>query len=164
MKSHGIVGHRTPSNVGDFNKRPLVVVYYNVDYTKDAKGTNYIRNRVIKVAQKLKADGLNVNFAISNVDEFNHELTEYGFTDINKESKLIAARGAKQEKFKFDGDYSVEHLEDFARRLVAGKLESYMKSEPVPTENPDAVRTVVGKNFDEVVNDETKDVLIEFCK
>jgi protein disulfide isomerase family A protein 3 len=32
----------------------------------------------------------------------------------------------------------------------------------VPESNPDAVVTVVGKNFEQVVNDETKDVLIEF--
>jgi len=53
-------------------------------------------------------------------------------------------------------------LEKFARDLAAGSLEPYLKSEPIPTSNPDAVRTVVARNFDEIVNDETKDVLIEF--
>jgi protein disulfide-isomerase A3 len=159
---HGTVGHRSMSNANDFNKKPLVVVYYNVDYTKDVKGTNYVRNRIIKVAQKLKGEGMNVNFAISNAEEFNNELTEFGFTNVNKDSKLIVGRGAKNEKFKFDGEYSVENLEQFVRDLVAGKLEAFMKSEPIPESNNEAVRTVVGKNFEQVVNDDTKDVLIEF--
>ena len=80
--------------------------------------------------------------------------------------------------------FRVENLEKFARDLVAGNLEAYLKSEPIPESNPDAVRvsfflflgiilikfvliflilkTVVAKNFNDVVNDETKDVLIEF--
>jgi len=36
-----------------------------------------------------------------------------------------------------------------------------LKSEPVP-EQTGPVKVVVAKNFDEIVNDETKDVLIEF--
>ena len=41
---HGLVGHRTTSNSPQF-KNPLVVAYYDVDYTKNPKGTNYWRNR-----------------------------------------------------------------------------------------------------------------------
>ncbi len=74
---HGIVGHRTLANVGDF-KKPLVVVIYNVDYVRDVKGSNYVRNRVIKLAQKLRAEGVNVHFAISSIEDFRSELGEYG--------------------------------------------------------------------------------------
>ena len=37
-------------------------------------------------------------------------------------------------------NFRVENLEQFARDLLAGKLVQYLKSEPVPTENSDAVR------------------------
>lgn len=156
---HGIVGHRTVGNVQDF-KNPLVVVNFNVDYVKDVKGSNYVRNRVIKVAQKLKAEGIKVTFAISNSDEFKQELAEFGIDQTS--DKIIIGRGPNSEKYKFDGQYSVENLEKFARDLVAGNLEVYMKSESIPESSTDAVVTVVGKNFNEIVNDESKDVLIEF--
>ena len=67
--------------------------------------------------------------------------------------------GAKGEKYKFEGEYSVENLEKFARDLLDGKLVQYLKSEPVPdyASSTEKVKTVVAKNFDEVVNDETKD-------
>lgn len=158
---HGLVGHRTTSNAADF-KTPLVIVLFNVDYVKDVKGSNYVRNRVIKVAQKLKAEGINLNYAISSTSDFAQELSEFGVESPEPDNKYIVARGARNEKFKFDGDFSVDNLEKFARDLAAGNLQAYMKSEPVPESNPDAVRTVVAKNFDQVVNDETKDVLIEF--
>lgn len=57
--------------------------------------------------------------------------------------------------------YSYEALEDFARKLASGDLEPYLKSQPVPDQTED-VKVVVAKNFDEIVNDNTKDVLIEF--
>merc|ERR1712029_241372 len=47
---HGIAGHRTTDNAKDF-KEPLVVAYYDVDYVKNIKGTNYWRNRVLKIAK-----------------------------------------------------------------------------------------------------------------
>jgi len=158
---HGVAGHRTAGNAQDF-RNPLVVVYFNVDYVRDVKGSNYVRNRVIKVAQKLRGENLKLNFAISNTEEFKGELAEFGVDEPSADTKYIIGRGAGNEKYKFEGEYSVENLEKFARDLVAGNLVPYLKSEPVPTENPDAVKTVVAKNFDQVVNDPTKDVLIEF--
>jgi len=163
---HGIVGHRTSGNAKDF-KSPLVIVYFNVDFAKDVKGTNYIRNRVIKVAQKLKGEGFGqpkLSFAISSINDFSSELSESYGLNVNPSDKYIIGLGAKGEKYKFEGEYSVENLEKFARDLLDGKLVQYLKSEPVPdyASSTEKVKTVVAKNFDEVVNDETKDVLIEF--
>jgi len=42
-------------------------IYYSVDYVKDPKGSNYWRNRVLKVAQDYKRK---VYFAVSNKDDF----------------------------------------------------------------------------------------------
>ncbi|CAF4035415.1 unnamed protein product, partial [Rotaria magnacalcarata] len=54
-----------------------------------------------------------------------------------------------------------ELLEEFARGVASGDHEQYIKSQPVP-EQTDDVKVVVGKNFNDIVNDDTKDVLIEF--
>ena len=43
---HGLAGHRVTGNTDQF-KTPLVVAYYDVDYTKNPKGTNYWRNRLM---------------------------------------------------------------------------------------------------------------------
>jgi protein disulfide isomerase family A protein 3 len=58
----------------------------------------------------------------------------------------------------FSGDSLKEHLEAF----LANKLESYVKSEPIPESQPsDGPVVVVGKNFEDIVLDSTKDVLLE---
>ncbi len=44
---------------------------------------------------------------------------------------------------------------------VSGKLKPKTKSQPIPKKQPGAVKVVVGKTFDKIVLDKTKDVLIE---
>ncbi|KAI0996781.1 Protein disulfide-isomerase [Podosphaera aphanis] len=51
-----------------------------------------------------------------------------------------------------------EHLSSF----VEGKLEPSIKSEPIPEKQEGPVKVVVAKNYDDIVLDDTKDVLIEF--
>ena len=157
---HGLVGHRHIENQEDFNG-PIVIILFNVDYVKDLKGTNYIRNRILKVAKKLKEEKVAIRFAISNVEEFRKELIDFGFTEIISDEKYVIARGAKSEKYKLDTDFTFESLDKFSRDLAAGKLEAYLKSEPIPESNNEPVKIVVAKNFDQIVNDVTKDVLIE---
>jgi protein disulfide isomerase family A protein 3 len=157
---HGLAGHRTMTNTDQF-KAPLVVVYYDVDYVKNAKGTNYWRNRVIKVAKALKEQGKKIRFAVSNVNDLSHEVGEYGLS-TSSDKPVVAGRDAAEQKFAMSGDFSVEALQKFAEDLLADKLEPYLKSEPIPTESDEKVKVVVAKQFNEIVNDETKDVLIEF--
>merc|ERR1712002_741623 len=49
----------------------------------------------------------------------------------------------------------------FLTDLAEGKLEPYMKSEPIP-ETQGNVKVAVAKNFDELVTNNEKDVLVEF--
>merc|ERR1712039_142962 len=51
---------------------------------------------------------------------------------------------------------------EFVTEFDEGKLKPYIKSEPIPAENDGPVKIVVGENFNEIVKDPTKDVLIEF--
>ena len=71
VSSTGLAGVRTQGNQFQFAKQPLVIVYYNVDYVKDPKGSNYWRNRVLKVAQEYKDIA---SFAVSNKEEFSQVL------------------------------------------------------------------------------------------
>lgn len=49
-------------------------------------------------------------------------------------------------------------LEDF----FAGKLKRHVKSEAAPESNNGPVKVLVANNFEEIVNDPSKDVLVEF--
>lgn len=85
-----------------------------------------------------------------------------------KNTSWLKNSGEKASKILIDLDFSrsfdcfsYEALENFARRLAQGVVEPYLKSQPVPEQTAD-VKVVVAKNFDEIVNDKSKDVLIEF--
>lgn len=81
----------------------MVVAYYGVDYVKNTKGTNYWRNRILKVAQSFLDE---FNFAISNKDDFQQELNEYGLEYINDDKPRVAVRNAKGTKFVMKDAFS----------------------------------------------------------
>ena len=56
----------------------------------------------------------------------------------------------------------MEGLRQFVLDFQDNKLEPYIKSEPIPAPSSDAVVTLVGRNFEETVNQPGKDVFIEF--
>jgi protein disulfide-isomerase A1 len=70
----------------------------------------------------------------------------------------------KNQKFPFDQESEITHddIKAFVDDFVAGKIEPSVKSEPIPTTQEGAVTVVVAKNYNDIVLDDTKDVLIEF--
>merc|ERR1711978_148412 len=153
---------RTTDNAADF-KNPLVTAYYAVDYVKNAKGTNYWRNRVMKVA----ADFSGLNFAVANKDDFQGELSDLGFEYVaGDKPPVVAAKDASGLKYRMpevsDAKEFMPSLKEFLTQMQAGSLEPYLKSEAVPDNSANAVKVAVAKNFDELVTKSEKDVLVEF--
>ncbi|CAA2997682.1 disulfide isomerase-like 1-4 [Olea europaea subsp. europaea] len=64
-------------------------------------------------------------------------------------------------KFVFDGEVTFEKIKAFGEDFLEDKLKPFYKSDPIPESNDGDVKTVVGNNFDEIVLDESKDVLLE---
>ncbi|XP_068200117.1 protein disulfide-isomerase A4 [Antennarius striatus] len=162
FKKHTIplVGHRKPSNEAKrYTKRPLVVVYYGVDFSFDyRKATQFWRSKVLEVAK----DFPEYVFAIADEEDFADELKGLGLGESGEEVNVgILADGGKKfamEPEEFDSDV----LRDFVKAFKKGKLSPIIKSQPVPKNNKGPVKVVVGKTFDDIVMDSKKDVLIEF--
>ncbi|VFQ62616.1 unnamed protein product [Cuscuta campestris] len=51
--------------------------------------------------------------------------------------------------------------QSFGEKFLEDNLKPFYKSEPIPENNDGDVKIVVGNNFDEIVLDESKDVLLE---
>lgn len=156
---HGLVGHRTQDSINDF-KAPLIVAYYDVDYAKNPKGTNYWRNRVLKVAKQHPE----VQFAISNGAQLAGELEEFGLEAPRDRdaTPVVTARDEQGLKYKMEAKFSVENLEQFVQDFKAGKLEAFIKSEPVPDNTDAGVKIAVAKNVQDLVLKADKETLIEF--
>ncbi|XP_013880516.1 protein disulfide-isomerase A3 [Austrofundulus limnaeus] len=159
----GICPHMTDDNKDQLRGKDLLVAYYDVDYDKNPKGSNYWRNRVMKVAKSFLDQGKKLNFAVANKNQFNHEVSEFGL-EASSELPVVAIRTAKGDKYVMSEEFSRDGkaLERFLQDYFDGKLKRYLKSEPIPENNDGPVKVVVAENFDAIVNDDSKDVLIEF--
>ncbi|KAI4791324.1 hypothetical protein KUCAC02_034075 [Chaenocephalus aceratus] len=162
FKKHVIplVGHRKPANDAKrYTTRPLVVVYYGVDFSFDfRKATQFWRSKVLEVAK----DFPEYTFAIGDEEDYAEELKSLGLSDSGEEVNVgILADGGK--KFAMDPEeFDADVLRDFVKAFKKGKLSPIIKSQPLPKNNKGPVKVVVGKTFDEIVMDTQKDVLIEF--
>ncbi|KAG9445584.1 hypothetical protein H6P81_011712 [Aristolochia fimbriata] len=65
------------------------------------------------------------------------------------------------KKHKLDGDVTLESVKAFGQGFLEDKLKPFYKSDPIPETNDGDVKIVVGDNFDDIVLDESKDVLLE---
>lgn len=102
-------------------------------------------------------------FVTANNEGDSHEpITNYFGLKDAKSPSVVGFHMEKNQKFAFDKDLSVETLSTFCESLIDGTAAATFKSAAIPDEpTDDGVAIIVGKNFDSVVMDPTKDVLLE---
>ncbi|RQM06990.1 hypothetical protein DH86_00000132 [Scytalidium sp. 3C] len=68
------------------------------------------------------------------------------------------------KKYPYDQDKEItaETIGEFVQAYADGKIEPSIKSEPLPENQDGPVTIIVAKNYDEIVLDDSKDVLVEF--
>ncbi|CAM0948368.1 unnamed protein product [Alopecurus aequalis] len=99
------------------------------------------------------------------VERDNEEVGEpvanyFGIT--GQETTVLAYTGNEDaKKFFLSGEMSLGNIKEFAQDFLEDKLTPFYKSDPVPESNDEDVKVVVGKNLDQIVLDESKDVLLE---
>uniref|UniRef100_A0A8C7IX25 Protein disulfide-isomerase n=1 Tax=Oncorhynchus kisutch TaxID=8019 RepID=A0A8C7IX25_ONCKI len=160
----GMCPHLTNENRDKLKGQDLLTAYYDLDYLRNPKGSNYWRNRVMKVGYQFASQGL--SFAVANRRDFVDELEEEFGLGASDGGDLPFVTIRTQQGFKYtmreeftrDGKSLERFLEDY----FAGRLKRYIKSEPIPEKNKGPVKVVVAESFEEIVNDPEKDVLIEF--
>uniref|UniRef100_A0A4W3I1Z3 Protein disulfide-isomerase n=1 Tax=Callorhinchus milii TaxID=7868 RepID=A0A4W3I1Z3_CALMI len=155
-----LVGHRKQSNdVKRYSRRPLVVVYYGIDFSFDYRiATQYWRKKVLKVAK----DFPEYTFAIADEEDYSSEMIDLGLAESGEDvNAAIFDAGGKKYGMEPD-EFDSETLREFVIAFKKGKLTPIVKSQPVPKKNKGPVKIVVGKTFGEIVMDKKKDVLIEF--
>jgi len=118
-------------------------------------------------AEAAKAHKGKVLFSTSGVTTgIQERLGEFlGVTKDDMPTLRIVDPSTELKKFKFDGDVNAlnaEALDAFINGFVDGSLAPHRKSEAVPENNDGPVATVVGTEWEKIVGDETKDVLMEY--
>ncbi|KAF2481787.1 thioredoxin-like protein [Neohortaea acidophila] len=107
-----------------------------------------------------------VNFATIDAQAFGQHAGNLNL-EIGKWPAFAIQDTTKNLKFPFAQAGDVKALTEktigaFLTDYVAGKVEPSIKSEPIPEKQEGPVTVVVAKNYDELVINNDKDVLLEF--
>jgi protein disulfide-isomerase A1 len=86
----------------------------------------------------------------------------FGLTELSAVTVMgFSVDNEQGLKYRYGGDFNLAALTEFATKMLAKELTPIYKSEPVPAADDLPVTVVVGDNFDAIVMDPTKDVLLE---
>jgi protein disulfide-isomerase A1 len=117
-----------------------------------------VKEAVVASATANKGKALYVH-----VDETNERVFQYfGISaDDFPTFVLVTMDGAMKKYMPADSDFAKldSHVSDF----FAGNLKPTLKSDPIPESQDEAVYVLVGKEFNDVALDDSRDVLVEFC-
>eukprot|EP00835_Amoeboradix_gromovi_P005460 NODE_514_length_7360_cov_0.614378.p2 type:complete len:513 gc:universal NODE_514_length_7360_cov_0.614378:435-1973(+) len=160
-----VLGSVTPENFKKYSdsELPLGFIFYK---TEDDK-------KIVNDALKKSASDQwgAVNFGFVNGDEHADFAESLGL-EKNVFPAMSIQNLKRQINFPYKGEWKKEALTKFVNDFVSGKLKPHLKSDAVPENKiEDHVTVVVGTQFEEIVLDKTKDVLVElyapwcgFCK
>jgi len=102
---------------------------------------------------------------INIADEENERILEFfGLTKDDCPTVRLINLGDDMTKFKPEtSDLTADGISAFVQDFKDGKLKAFLMSEEIPADWDAApVKVLVGKNFDSVAKDPTKNVLVEF--
>ncbi|CAN8252636.1 unnamed protein product [Cochlearia groenlandica] len=113
-----------------------------------------------EAAKSFKGKLIFVSVDLDNED-YGKPVAEY-FGVSGNGPKLIAYTGNEDpKKHFFDEEIKSDKIKTFAEEFLSDKLKPFFKSDPIPEKNDGDVKIVVGDNFDDIVLDDSKDVLLE---
>jgi protein disulfide isomerase len=154
-----LIGEFTEEKSDLYSKRelPIAKFFMTTDRTKNPKQFDYYMNRLKKAAEEYRNKIVTTWAQMSKHDR---SVTDYNLK--GKEWGLVIEKGYA-DKYKMEGTkLSVDIVNQFYSDFDEGKVDKWVKSADVPENNNGPVKIVVGKQFEKIVNDPEKDVLIEF--
>jgi protein disulfide-isomerase A1 len=92
-------------------------------------------------------------------------LAEFMGVTADQLPTLRAILPADMKKFQSPtaaADLTVENIGQFLDDVLSGAIKPHLKSEPVPTQDDTGVTVIVGTEFESIVKDTTKDVLVKY--
>ncbi|OMO67473.1 Thioredoxin [Corchorus capsularis] len=170
-------GQFAKASISEFvfsNKLPLVTIFTRENapsiFESSIKkqlllfATSNISEKVFpafqEAAKLFKGKLIFVYVQVDNED-FGKPVAEYFGVSGDGPNILAYTGNDDARKFFLDGDVTFDKIKAFADGFLEDKLKPFYKSDPIPETNDDDVKIVVGNNFDEIVLDESKDVLLE---
>jgi len=145
-------------NYATYAQSPKPLAYLFLDPSSEHKDDQIA---VIKpIASKYKSK---MNFVWIDAIKFGDHAKALNLAEI-KWPSFVIQNVQKQLKFPYDQSKEVDAvgIEAWVQAYLDGSLKPQLKSEPIPESQDENVYYLVGKEFDEVIFDDSKDVFVEF--
>lgn len=152
-----LIGEVGPDTYSDYMSAGLPLAYI---FAETAEERKEISDALKPIAEAQRGV---INFATIDAKQFGAHAANLNLK-AEKFPAFAIQEIAKNQKFPFDQEKEITHdvIKAFVDDFVAGKVEPSIKSEPIPTSQEGSVVVVVAKNYDDIVLDDAKDVLVEF--
>jgi len=146
-----------PENFIRYQQSSLPLAYLFVETDQQRTEVGSIVKNVAREFRNL------VNFVTVNATLYGPHANRLNLLKTEWPAFVIHDQG-NNSKYPFDSSQSwdKETVRDFVQAVLDGKIEPFLRSQPIPEKNDGPVKVVVTKEFDKIVLDNKKDVLVEF--
>lgn len=86
----------------------------------------------------------------------------FGVEDSDAPLIEIVENKGKTNRYRHTGKLTVDEVSKFIDDFEAKKIEKFIKSEPIPEENPGPVYKVVAKTFNDIVINNDMDIFVKY--
>lgn len=152
-----LIGEVGPETYSSYMSSGLPLAYI---FSETAEERTELGNAIRPLAEKFKGK---INFATIDAKAFGAHAGNLNLK-TDKFPSFAIQHIEKNQKFPYDqeAEITLDLITKFVEDFDAGKIEPSIKSEPIPETQEGPVTVVVAKSYDDIVLDDTKDVLIEF--
>jgi protein disulfide-isomerase A1 len=146
-----------PHNFKNYMNQPLGYLF--VDLTVDGQKDKYVE-MIRSIAEESKGK---LNWVYIDWAKYARHAERLGLS--GKTVPCVALENMDEgTHYAYDetAELNTKNIAAWVKTFLDGTLAPTIKSEEIPAENNGPVKVVVAKTFDQIVNDKTKDVLLEF--
>ncbi|CAN7050528.1 unnamed protein product [Brassica rapa subsp. trilocularis] len=126
-----------------------------INFTGESAET--LKSKYREVATSNKGQGL--SFLLGDAENSQGAFQYFGLEE--SQVPLIIIQTADDKKY-LKTNVEVDQIGSWIKDFKDGKVSPHKKSQPVPTENNEPVKVVVGESLDDMVFNSGKNVLLEF--
>lgn len=150
-----LIGELSRGNAQIYTELGLpIALFFQDPAEKDEK----VIADLTKLAKKHRGAG-KIAFAWIDKVELKSFMDHLGIAD--KKTPIAIYEFDGDSKFVFEEEYDADKVSAWVDDFVAGKLVQAVKSAAIPETNDEPVKVVVGESWETIVEDDSKDVLIE---
>ncbi|KAF2798253.1 protein disulfide-isomerase [Melanomma pulvis-pyrius CBS 109.77] len=157
VSSTPLVGEVGPETYSGYMAAGIPLAYIFAE-TQEERDT--LAKELKPLAQKHKGA---INFATIDAKSFGQHAGNLNL-EAGKFPAFAIQKTDKNQKFPYDQEKAIteKDIGQFVEDFIAGKVEPSIKSDPIPETQEGPVTVVVAKNYDDIVINNDKDVLVEF--